>query len=167
MTEEKVKEQKQEDAPKLSSDKTSPSKTLPNKLAVVLVRGLAGVEKHVKDTLMMLKLSRKNRCVVVSVDLKGMLLKAKDYITWGEISDETFTKLVEKRGVEFKGRLEDRKKKYTYKTLEVKGKKYLPYFNLNPPKKGFGRKGIKAQFKTGGALGYRSDKMNDLLERMI
>ena len=40
-------------------------------------------------------------------------------------------------------------------------------FRLKPPSKGFERKGIKMSFKEGGALGYRGEKINELLERMI
>ena len=139
------------------------------KLAVVLVRGLVGVAQNVKDTLSLLKIGRKNHCVVIDnnpVNL-GMVKKAKDYITWGEIDDSTFKELVDKRGEEFQARLTDRKEKYSYKSLEINGKKYKPYFRLNPPKKGFGRKGIKMPFKVGGTLGNRAEKINDLIKRML
>ena len=68
---------------------------------------------------------------------------------------------------EYQGRLNDRRKKYTYKTLEVNGQKYHRTFYLNPPRKGFERKGIKVSFKAGGALGYRGEKINDLIQRML
>ena len=51
--------------------------------------------------------------------------------------------------------------------ITVDGKKIKPFFRLNPPAKGFGRKGIKVSFKAKGALGYRADKINDLIKRMI
>ena len=139
------------------------------KIAVILVRGLVGVRQDIKDTLKMLGLTRKNHCVVVSNNPinVGMIKKSKDYITWGAISEEIFKELVEKRGEEWKGREEDSKKKYTYKTLLIDGKKYKRYFRLNPPRKGFGRKGIKMPFKLGGALGDREDKMGDLIQRML
>tara|TARA_Y100000310_G_scaffold278642_1_gene297214 strand:+ start:27543 stop:27965 length:423 start_codon:yes stop_codon:yes gene_type:complete len=139
------------------------------KIAVILVRGTVNVTKTIKDTLTMLKLSRKNTCVVVenTPTTMGMIKKAKDYITWGEISEDTFKELVAKRGQEWQGRTQDSKKKYSYKTLEVAGKKYKPFFRLNPPSKGFGRKGIKMPFKLGGALGPRADKINDLIMRML
>lgn len=139
------------------------------KIAIILVRGLVGVTHEVKETLHMLRLTRKNNCVVLedSPVLQGMIRKAKDYITWGEIQDETFSELVKVRGEEFQARVEDRKKKYTYTTLDVAGKKYKPYFRLNPPRKGFGRKGIKVPFKVGGALGNRAEAMNDLIMRML
>ncbi len=139
------------------------------KVAIVLVRGLVNVNQGVKDNLTMLHLTRKNNCVVVedSAVMRGMIKKSKDYITWGEISEETFSLLLEKKGEEFKSRLQDAKKKYSYSFLEVAGKMYKPYFRLNPPRKGFGRKGIKMPFKLGGALGNREDKMNDLVVRML
>lgn len=130
------------------------------KLAVVLVRGMVKVVKPVKETLMMLNLHRKNHGVVVdnTPTYKGMLLKVKDYVTWGEIDDVTFAELVQKRGELLQGR---------GKALEVNGKKYKRYFALNPPRKGFGRNGIKRSFTIGGALGDRGEKMNDLVKRML
>jgi large subunit ribosomal protein L30 len=139
------------------------------KMAIILVRGLVGVTQGVKDTLKMLKLTRKNQCVIVKKNpvYLGMVKKVKDYVTWGEITDDTFKEIIETKGEEYKGRLKDGKEKYNYKTLEIGGKKYKKYFRLNPPKKGFGRKGIKVPFKIGGALGYREDKINDLIKRML
>ena len=139
------------------------------KIAVVLVRGLVGVRQGVKDTLQLLRLTRKNNCVVVpnTPEYMGMIQKVKDYITWGGISDATFAQIVEKRGEELQGRTQEAKGKYNYKALDVNGKKLKPYFRLNPPRKGFGRKGIKMPFKLGGALGDRGEKMNDLVGRML
>ena len=42
-----------------------------------------------------------------------------------------------------------------------------PVFRLRPPKKGYERVGIKKPFSVGGALGYRKEKINELLEKMI
>ena len=139
------------------------------KIAIVLIRGMVNLSGEVKDTLSKLNLHRKNNCVVI-VDNpvnRGMIKRVKDYITWGIISEKMFLELVEQRGELYKGRTSDLKNKYTYKTLDVSGKKYKTYFRLNPPRKGFGRKGIKMPFKLGGALGDRAEKINDLLERMI
>src|SRR3989338_172316 len=116
------------------------------KIAVVRIRGLVNIRKTIGATLDMLRLYRKNYCVVVDnrPEIVGMLKKAKDYITWGEIDDATLKLLVEKR--------------------EEKDKKF---FRLQPPRKGFGRKGTKRMFSAGGALGYRGEKINDLITRMI
>ena len=125
------------------------------KIAVIRVRGSINVKKGIKDTLDMLKLYKKNYCVVLNVSssVLGMVKKVESYATWGEIDDETMGLLKEKRGE---------------KTKNKKGEEIeKPFFRLNPPRKGFGRKGIKIPFKKGGALGDRRDKINDLIKRMI
>lgn len=152
-----------------STTKTKAAAPSGKKLAVVLIRGMIDMSQPLKDALRVLRLHHKNHCVVIAdtPSSRGMLNKVKDYITWGEISSETYAELVERRGKEFKARLTDGKKKYSYATVEFKGKKYKPYFALSPPVKGFGRKGIKVAFRAGGALGNRGEKMNDLIKRML
>ena len=139
------------------------------RLSAIRVRGLINIRTEVEDTLEMIRLYRKNFCCVLPnlPTYVGMLKKAKDYITWGEIDDETFNSLIEKRGEEFKGREFDSKKKIVYNNFFlINDKKIKKYFRLNPPKKGFGRKGIKHTFKEGGALGYRGSAINELIRRM-
>ncbi len=114
------------------------------KLAAVKVRGVINAATPLKDTLKMLKLHRTNYCVILenNPSNQGMLKMAKDYLTWGEINEETLKLLIQKYG-------------------EPK------FYRLNPPKKGYGRKGIKTSFTNSGALGYRGEKINDLIQRMI
>ena len=115
------------------------------KIAAVLIRGLIGVRGNIKDTLKMLNLNKKHACSVfeTSPSVLGMMKKCKDYITWGEINDETIKSL---------------SKRKTHKAN---------VFKLCPPKGGFERKGIKNPFSLGGALGYRAKEINDLIKRMI
>ena len=139
-------------------------------IAVVRIRGSINVTQKIKTAFDLLRLYNKNYCVVLkgAPTVMGMINKIKDYVTWGEINSETYKLLVEKRGKEYKGREKDSKGKITYSNfIVVDGKKYKPFFRLNPPRKGYGRKGIKIAFKVGGALGYRGEKINDLLKRMI
>lgn len=122
-------------------------------IALVRIRGSIGASGNIRDTLDMLKLHRKNFCTIyhATPSIVGMVKKVKDYITWGEINDQTLKILIEKRG-----------------EINPKEKnKTKPFFRLSPPKKGYGRKGIKKTFGKGGALGYRGDKINDLIQRMI
>jgi large subunit ribosomal protein L30 len=114
-------------------------------IAAIRVRGQVNLTKEMTDTLRMLRLFRKNYCVVVedSPTKKGMLLKAKDYLTWGPLDEETKKLLMEKPGKE-------------------KG-----FFRMNSPRKGYGRKGVKVPFARGGALGNRGEKINDLIKRML
>ncbi|MBI3026796.1 50S ribosomal protein L30 [Candidatus Woesearchaeota archaeon] len=140
------------------------------RLAAIRVRGITGLRRDIKDTLNMLKLYKANYCIVVPATpiYLGMLKQAKDYITWGEIDDETFNILVEKRKEEFTGRETDSKRKIRYNNfVTLSNKKIKKYFRLSPPKKGYGRKGIKYPYQKGGALGYRGKAVNDLIKRMI
>ena len=140
------------------------------KLAIIRVRGLTGVKYDIDMTLEKLRLYKKNYCVVVpkTQSYVGMIKKIKDYVTWGGIDEKTYKELVEKRKEEYKGNTSDRKGKINYnKFADVDGKKIKKFFRLNSPKKGYGRKGTKVSFKNSGALGYRGDKINDLIMRMI
>ena len=139
-------------------------------LAAIRIRGLTKIKTKIEDTLQMLRLYKNNYCSVFPNNpvYEGMLKHAKDYITWGEIDDETYKMLVEKRGEQFNGREEDSNTKIKYNDFfELGSKKYKKYFRLNAPKKGFGRKGIKHTFSNGGTLGYRGNAINDLIKRMI
>lgn len=115
------------------------------KLAVILIRGLMGLRQDVKDTLRMLNLQKKNACVVIDDNPvnRGMLKKCENHVTYGEVSDEVVALLKEKRGTESK------------------------YYSLQPPRGGFERNGIKKPFSLKGALGYRAEKINDLIKKMI
>src|SRR3989338_4507879 len=129
------------------------------KIAVIQVRGTIGVNEPIKSTLKSLRLHSQNHCAVIpkTPEYLGMIQNAKDFLTWGEIDDSTYASLVEKRGEEFKG-AKDEHGRYL-----VEGSRMLKkYFRLNPPRKGYGRKGTKQAFSDGGALGYRGAKINDL-----
>ena len=69
-------------------------------ILAVRIRGTVGVNKDIADTMDMLRLTRINHAVLINENqsYKGMLLKAKDYITWGEIDLETLTLLIDRRG---------------------------------------------------------------------
>ena len=126
-----------------------------SKIAIIRVRGDVNLKTKIKDTLKLLRLYRKNFCVVIedNASFKGMIIKAKDYVTYGEIDTETKKILIEKKGE---------------KTKDKEGKEIMKkFFRLSPPRKGFGRKGIKFAFTKGGALGYRGIKINDLIKRML
>jgi large subunit ribosomal protein L30 len=138
---------------KEESEKTKPKKTETksesNKIAVIRVRGGVRINRKAKETLMMLRLLKKNWCIVLdkTPENMGMIKVVKDYITYGEINKETFDKLMKKGEKDKKGRTKP--------------------FRLSPPKGGFERKGIKTSFKSSGALGYRADKINDLIKKML
>lgn len=149
-------------------------------LAVIRIRGRVGVRRDIRDTLKMLNLEKKHRCVVIpeTPQYLGMVKKVKDYVTWGKISEEIFIELLKKRGRTLKNEkiTEDFLKRRKIKNIEELAKKLMggekpknlgikPYFRLSPPSKGF--KGSIKQHYPKGALGNRGEKINELLERMI
>ena len=115
-------------------------------IAVIRIRGDAGVRSDIKNTLQRLKLTDKNNCVLLkeTPDMLGMLKKVKDYITWGKIDDATKKELITKRGNEG-----------------------TTVFRLHPPRGGFERKGIKKTYRIGGVLGDRKEKINELIIKML
>jgi large subunit ribosomal protein L30 len=152
-------------------------------LAVVRVRGIINVKNDIRDTLTMLGLGRVNHCILLneSPQSMGMLLKVKDYVTWGPIDAETAALLVKERG-RLKGRkpLDEKSLKVLgkYKSFEDLGKALadgeakwtkledtVRVFRLHPPRKGY--EGIKRTYNIGGALGDRGENINVLLKRMV
>jgi large subunit ribosomal protein L30 len=109
-----------------------------------------------------------------------MLQKAKDYITWGEVSEETFKTLVSERArLPGNKRVTDEyvKENTEYDSVDdlavailngettLKESGLKPIFRLNPPRKGY--ENTRRPFTEGGSLGYRSENINELLEKMI
>ena len=154
------------------------------RIAVIRIRGETGLSKPLRDTFKMLRLYKKHNCVVIANNpvYIGMLEKLRDAATWGEITEDACKLLFEKRGrVANKQPLTaEYLKQKANATFESFTKEFMtfkkeikdvpgmkPFFKLLPPRQGFESKGIKIQFSLGGALGYRKDKINDLLKRMI
>lgn len=151
--------------------------------AVVRVRGHIHVRRDAKETLAYLRLNRTNHCVFVAKTptAEGMLQRAKDYVTWGEVDPTVAAMLLVRRARLPGGKpIDDAYVKANSKypsvnslakalaadeaTLaDVQGVK--PVIRLHPPRGGF--EGIKRGYKAGGALGYRGTEINALLQRML
>lgn len=151
-------------------------------IAAIRVRGRTGIKKDISDTMDMLKLTRINHAVLIreNPSYQGMLQKAKDYITWGEVDEDTVSKLLSKRG-KIAGNVkltEDYLKENTdFSSVDELSMALLdseakledigvkPVFRLHPPRKGY--EDIKKTFRESGSLGYRGDKIRDLIKKMI
>ena len=152
-------------------------------LAVVRIRGIINVRKEVEDTLRMLNLQR--NCHATLIDDRpsflGMLRKAQNIITWGEVSKETISLLLKKRGrtIGDKPLTDEYAKKIGYESLDdladaIYNLKVMlkdlpgvkPVFRLHPPRKGF-KGSIKKSYRAGGEAGYRGEAINDLIRRMV
>jgi large subunit ribosomal protein L30 len=152
-------------------------------LVAVRIRGMSDISQEIKDTLSMLRLTR--NCHATLLDdrpaYNGMLRKSKDYLTWGEVSQENIALLLKKRGklVGDKKLTDEYAKELGYKSLDDLAEAIFkmevecsslpevkPVFRLRPPKKGFKGK-VKRSYAAGGEAGYRGDAINDLLKRMV
>jgi len=152
---------------------------------VVRVRSNVNVERSIRETMDYLNLTKVNHAVIIPENdqYRGMLQKAKDYITWGEATEATVEKMlaergrmsgdspltddVVKEGTDFKN-IQEFAKSVTSGDSTVKDVPGLKrVFRLHPPRGPKGWGGIKRSFVVGGALGARGDAINNLVERMI
>ncbi|NLI62624.1 MAG: 50S ribosomal protein L30 [Methanosarcinaceae archaeon] len=150
--------------------------------AVIRIRGSAKVRKEIEDTLKMLRLHKVNHCVLLPENdvYKGMILKSKDYIAYGQVGSEQIAALLENRG-----RLEGGERltnEYISENTEysdfgslaeaisngdvsIKDVPLLkPVFRLHPPRKGHA--GIKRTVQQGGVLGNHGEDISVLLHKM-
>lgn len=119
-------------------------------LVIVRIKGDVGINHDVRETLNRLRIRRKYACIVIEKPSKielGMLKRVKDYVAYGEITDEMYKKLIEKRGKK-----------------DINGK-LKPFFRLHPPRGGIES---KKHFGVGkGVLGDNKENINKLIERML
>jgi len=142
---------KKSENPKHSNPKhLNPKHSGVGNIAIIRIRGTDDVNGRIEGTMKMLKLLKKHVCSIYPNNpvIVGMAEKCKDYVTYGEIDEETYKMLVDKRGIKKEGKLQN-------------------YFHLSPPRGGFERRGIKYAFTQKGALGYRAGKINDLIKKML
>ena len=114
-------------------------------IAAVRIRGMQDVRQKVARTLDNLGLRQKHQVVVFEDDpsVKGMMKTAKDFIAYGEISDDTVEALEERSAEDVE---------------------HGSVVNLRSPKGGF--KDTRKQVGQGGSLGERDD-LDDLLNKMV
>ena len=112
-------------------------------ICVIRIHGQVGLKKEIVETLSRLKLRKKYSCIVIEKPTKeqlGMIKKVRDFAAFGEINEETYKKLKEKRKTKIKN-----------------------FFRLHPP-----RKGIKSKLHfPKGVLGDNKEKINELVGRML
>ena len=152
---------------------------------VIRARSDRGVTVKIRDTMAMLNLTRVNHATILpsAPSYLGMLNKAKDYITWGEVDSELIANLLKERGrmvgdkpVTDKSIKENSKYSSVDKFAQAlsSGEATLkdvnnlkPVLRLHPPRGSKGWGGIKRSYNVGGALGFRGEAIGDLVSRMI
>ncbi|PIU75985.1 50S ribosomal protein L30 [Candidatus Pacearchaeota archaeon CG06_land_8_20_14_3_00_35_12] len=146
------------------------------KIAIIKIVGSIDASKDEKRTLDLLRLRKKNVCVLVDKkpEILGMIEKIKRYVCAGEIDNDVFKLLIEKRGksagknmpinissdkiIDWINKFREGKAKF--EDLGIK-----PFFRLHPPIGGF-RKSMKVFWPT-GVLGWQGKEINVLIKRMI
>ena len=116
------------------------------KLAIIRIHGRVGLNKEIIETFNRLRLRRKYSCAVIENPTElnlGMIKKIKNFVAYGEINDETFKALNEKRKTKIKN-----------------------FFRLHPPRGGIDAKKHFGVTKK-GVLGNNKDKINELIMRML
>lgn len=130
----------------------------------------------------MLRLTKNNHAVLIDnrPSFVGMIDTVRDYVTYGELSEESVFSLIKERGrlLGNKKLTDEYAQKVGHKSLETlaaaisscqveywKLPGINPVFRLHPPTKGFKGK-VKKGYGAGGELGYRGEAMNQLLKRM-
>lgn len=152
---------------------------------VVRARSDVKVERSIRETMGMLNLTRVNHAVIIpeNAQYKGMLQKAKDYITWGNADADLIEKMISERGRLVGDKpITDAHVKETSEFKSIKAfaaaiasgdatVKDMPdmkrVFRLHPPRGPKGWGGLKRTYVIGGALGSRGEDISDLVERMI
>ncbi|BBL45887.1 50S ribosomal protein L30 [Nanobdella aerobiophila] len=154
------------------------------KIIVIRIRGTNKAKKEIKDTLYLLRLRRNNYAVILDKtdSIVNMVRKVEPWVAWGEIDRDTLKELLLNRG-----RIKGNKKlteDYIKDKLKMSFDEFVeklynseinmndiqdikPFFRLVPPKGGYKRKGIKFDYKHGGAYGYYGKDINILLKRML
>jgi large subunit ribosomal protein L30 len=147
---------------------------------VIRLRGNIGVHPDVLETLKRLNMPTKHSAALVedTPSNAGMLNKVTDYVTWGEITEDSLEALLMKRGRMSgdKKITEDVLKKESLGTPKDLAKATMAggrvpawikeTFRLTPPSGGF-KRSIKRHVRSGGELGYRGKGINDLVAKMI
>ena len=152
---------------------------------VVRARSNVGVERTIKDTMLHLNLTKVNHAVIIpdNAQYRGMLQKAKDYITWGKATPELVEKMLSERGrmvgdAPLTDALVAEHTEYSDISAFAKAiaeddatVKAVPdlkrVFRLHPPRGPKGWGGLKRSYVIGGALGARGEDISALVERMI
>jgi len=131
------------------------------RLAVIRVRGNVNLSEEAHRTLKLLNLRRANNCTLIedTPQNRGMLQKAKDYVTWGPANEKALNTILPRVSVQ-------EGKKITGKLLLSKSFSELgadPQIRLHSPRKGY--KSVKRRYPRGD-LGNRGEAINELLARM-
>ncbi|MFA5302963.1 MAG: uL30 family ribosomal protein [Candidatus Nanoarchaeia archaeon] len=140
---------------------------------LIRLRGTVGLKKEIKDTFLMLRLTRSHWATLLPETpiYDGMIKKVKDFSIFGKISDKVLEELLEKRLKAKNGK--PATKELVKKAMDALNSGKLlkdveeihPILRLHPPIKGF-RGGVKKTVKQGGVLG-KHDSIDEIAKKMM
>lgn len=136
-------------------------------IAAIRIKGLVKVNREFQNTMYMLRLRKKNVCVLFEnkPEILGMLKNVEGYIAYGEIDKETLKQLLEKRAKP-KIKIDDAKINELFEgKIKIKDLKIKLFFSLHPPLGGF-KKSTKLPWPK-GILGNQGKEINKLIIRML
>lgn len=137
-------------------------------IIIIRIAGEINISKDIAELLHRMRLRRKYSAVLIhpTAETKFILKKLRDFVAYGEISQEMLKELIEKRAQPLGKKKIDIAS--TIEKLETKKLDSLdikPFFRLHPPRKGIDSK-LHFPIKK-GVLGDNGEKINDLLRRML
>jgi large subunit ribosomal protein L30 len=152
-------------------------------LVAVRVRGTVSAQKEARETLELLHLNHTNHGLLIDnrPSYLGMLQRVNNYVTYGEPTKGIVSMMLQKRAKLAGGKklTEEYIQKQGYKSFDDLAEAIVnckvayqklpdtqPVFRFHPPSKGYKGK-TKKSFNAGGEAGYRGEKINDLVKRMI
>ena len=109
-------------------------------IIAIRLRSMAKGKKDIRETLRLLRLNKRHNAVLIkdTPSMKGMLLKARDYITYGIVSDDVLKELIAKRGrKEGNVKLTEKEVHEAFEKMKRGEKSIKPVFCLTPPSGGF------------------------------
>ena len=175
----------------MSAEKEAAQPTQQQPILAVRIRGTVGDNIGTELTMKSLGLPYKFNARVLpsSPETIGMLRRAKDLVTWGELEPETLEVILRKRAdwnrdtlsqlrgldEEFVKSMFDKSTLGDLAKSIVSGETSLqrlwkagvkPTFRLHPPKGGF-KRSTRRSYNSHGELGYRGLSINQLAKRMV
>lgn len=154
-------------------------------LVAIRARGSAGLRHQIEAALNDLGLKRRHQAILLpdNPSTRGILNKLKDTLIWGQATEEILTSLLHLRSkVPGSGRLTDAEAKKMFgvedvkalakslstgelKPQELRRRGLSTTFNLHSPKGGF--RSLKRPAGKGGELGFRSESLKEVIEKMV
>lgn len=138
-------------------------------ILAIRISGDVKLTKNVSETLFRLRMRKKYVAVLLkdTKENRALLESVRNFIAYGEITDEMLEKLVEKRGQSVeKKKIDAGKVASVLKTKSAAEAGIKPFFRLHPPRGGIDSKKHFGVSKK-AVLGDNKDSINKLVERML